>query len=296
LLLAVAGYALAASVTVTLGTAGPQPTAVTVDWGDTLAVVNGDSIAHGITSPREDLRADTIAPGATWTSVVTARAGSYQYRQLGGSKSFPGQIDVLATGSVSLTARPASVVYGVAVQVRGVATKAGTPVVLEKRDLGATDWQTAATLTPADDGSFSTAVRLASGAKLRASIDGGQVHSPTVSVAVLPVLKISASPRRTAAGHAVLVRARVTPARAAVRVGVSICNELTGRWVDVASKRPSAGLVVVTVRPAYGRSQLRAEIVRRDAAPGFEPRLSSRVVVTATGTPPRARKHAPHRC
>jgi hypothetical protein len=294
--LGVAGYALAGSVTVSLGPAGPQPTAVTADWGDTLAVVNTDTVTYAITSPREDLRADTVAPGATWTSVVTARAGSYQYRQIGGTKSFQGQLVVTATGKVSLTARPAEVVFGQPVQLRGVVTKVGTPVVLEQRSIGDTEWKPVATLDGDASGAFSTSLRLASGARLRASIDGGQVHSANVGVSVLPVLTLTASPRKVAAGTPVSVRVRVKPAAAAARVGVSVCNELDGHWVSSGTKRPSGGLATFRVRLAYGQTQLRAEIARRDAAPGFEARISKKIVVTATGTPPRARKRAPHRC
>jgi hypothetical protein len=75
-----------------------------------------------------------------------------------------------------------------------------------------------------------------------------------------------------------------------------MCNELEGRWVDAGSKRPSGGVAVFRVRPAFGRTQLRAEVARRDAAPGYEARVSRKVVVTATGTRPRARKHPPRRC
>ena len=75
-----------------------------MEWGDTLAFVNGDSVTHAITSPHDDVGPATLAPGATVGGTETAHAGSYQYRQTGG-KSFVGTVVVTATGKVTLKAR-----------------------------------------------------------------------------------------------------------------------------------------------------------------------------------------------
>src|SRR4051795_7619538 len=80
--LAFAGFALAttlAGTSVTLGAAGPTPLTVTANWGDTITFVNGDTVAHSLTSARPELSASGIAPGATYTTVLTARTRTYRY-------------------------------------------------------------------------------------------------------------------------------------------------------------------------------------------------------------------------
>ena len=99
------------------------------------------------------------------------------------------------------------------------------------------------------------------------------------------------------ANTAVTVRVRVTPPKAAKRITLATCNALIGRWLTVGARRPGAnGVALFTVKPAYGRTELQASIVRRDAASGYETRTSGQVAVTATGVPPRAKKRQPHHC
>src|SRR5262249_26927426 len=47
-----AGVASAATLTVTLGSTGPQPKTTTVGWGDTVTFTNADSVAHVITAAK----------------------------------------------------------------------------------------------------------------------------------------------------------------------------------------------------------------------------------------------------
>ncbi|HJQ73418.1 MAG TPA: hypothetical protein VJ814_00930, partial [Gaiellaceae bacterium] len=136
--LATAGYAAAGSLLVRLGPSGPQPAVVTVDWGDTLHLVNGDSVPHGVTSPRPALRAATIAPGATFSGVVTGRAGTFAYHQTGGKRR-DGTVVLLTPGSVSLQAASRSLVYGGLLRLSGT-TNAAVPVAIEERLAGEQDW------------------------------------------------------------------------------------------------------------------------------------------------------------
>ena len=293
-MLAAAGYAVAAGVTVTLGASGPQPGTVTADWGDTLAFVNGDSVTHGITSPRTELQTTAIAPAATYTSVVTVHAGSYQYRQTG-DKSFPGTIVVLATGSVKLKA-PTSLVYGRPLKLSGTASKPATPVLVEERLTGDTAWHQAATISSGDDGSFALVVALKRSGKLRASIDGGQVRSALIAVSVTPVLAIASVARRTTAGRTLPVVVRLAPPRAGSRVTLAQCSADTVGWRVVATKHSTAsGKVAFRWKAGYGRILLRAELKRADAAPGFAAVTSAAVAVTSAGVNP-SRKHRAPRC
>jgi plastocyanin len=292
--LVAAGYALAAGVTVTLGAAGPQPGTVTADWGDTLAFVNGDSVTHGITSPRTDLQVTAIPPAGTYTSVVTAHAGSYKYRQTG-AKDYPATVVVLATGTVKLKAATA-IAYGRPLKLSGTATKPGTTVLVEERLTGDTTWHPAATLTSGDDGSFATAVELKRSGKLRASIDGGQVSSTVIAVSVNPVLAIVTVARKTTAGRTVPVVARLSPAHSAARVTLSQCNADTVGWRSVSTQRPAAsGRISFRWKAGYGRTLLRVAIKRADAATGFTAVTSRTVAVTGAGVNP-SRKHRTPRC
>jgi plastocyanin len=293
--LAAAGYALAAGVTVTLGAAGPQPGTVTADWGDTLAFVNGDSVTHGITSPRTDLQVTAIPPAGTYTSVVTAHAGSYKYRQTG-AKDYPATVVVLATGTVKLKAAAKAIAYGRPLKLTGTATKPGTPVLVEERLTGDTTWHPAATLTSGDDGSFAAAVELKRSAKLRASIDGGQVSSTVLAVSVKPVLAIVTVARKTTAGRMVPVVARLTPPHSATRVTLSQCNADTVGWRSVSTQRPAAsGRISFRWKAGYGRTLLRVAIKRADAATGFSAVTSRTVAVNGAGVNP-SRKHRTPRC
>lgn len=296
LLLAAGGVATAATVTVALGPNGPQPAELTADWGDTLAFVNNDTVAHGVTASRGDLVGGQVPPGGTITGVVTARAGSYQFRQTG-AKSFAGTLEVTAEGTVSLKVRATDLLFGQRVAFSGVSTKPGTPVVLEERLLGDATWHDAATVTSGPDGSFAATIPLERGAKLRATIDGGQVRSGQLSISVAPRLTLKA-PHRTTAGHRISLRARLTPRGAARRVSLLACTPGVGRWSPVASAATTAaGTASFRWKAPAGKTLLRASVSRKDAAEGYAPRASARVSVTAAGPLPRVKHHrAPRAC
>ena len=293
LVVATAGFALAATVTVTLGPKGPQPAVVTVEWGDTLSFVNGDSVTHGITSSRDSVGPATLAPGATVGGTETDHAGSYQYRQTGG-KSFVGTVVVTATGKVTLVAGKAKVVYGRPVALSGVSSKPGTPVLIEERASGDTTWRPLATVTSAADGTFGDVVTPALSTRLRASIAAGQIRSGVVSVSVEPALSISSTARATKAGRSIPISARLSPASAATRVTLYACSPSTRRWQAIAAKPPGlSGRITFRWTATYGRTLLRTEVERRYAAPGFLPAQSSTIAITATGTPPGGNRPNP---
>ena len=293
---AAGGFALAGTVSVTLGPAGPQPPVATVEWGDTLAFVNGDSVTHGITSSRDDLRVSAISPGSTYAGAVTARAGSYQFRQTGG-KSFPGTVVVTATGTVTLKASKATVVWGRPVLLSGVASKPGTPVLIEQRLSGDTSWRPLGSVTSAANGSFAEPVRLELSARLRASILGGQIRSAPVAVSLEPALSISSTVRRTKVGRSIPVRARLSPAKAASRVTLFECGPYTGGWRAVEARPPGpGGRVTFRWTAVSGRTLLRAEVERRYASQGFETQQSRTIAVIATGAPPARKNRPKHGC
>jgi plastocyanin len=293
--LAAAGFALAGTVSVTLGPKGPQPATVTVEWGDTLAFVNGDSVTHGLTSPRPEFSTTSISPGATYAAAVTNRAGAYQFRQTGG-KSFVGTVVVTATGTVTLKASATTVIYGRPVLLTGVASKPDTSVMIEQRLTGDTAWRSLGTVTSAADGTFADSVQLPLSARLRASTAGGQIRSATVTVALKPTLTLSANARRTKVGRSIPVSVRLTPGKAATRVTLFECTPYSGGWRAVVAKPPGlSGRITFRWTAGYGRTLLRAAVERRYVAAGFETQQSGTISITATGAPP-AKSHPKRGC
>jgi plastocyanin len=293
---ATAGFALAATVSVTLGPKGPQPAVVSVEWGDTLQFVNGDSVTHAITSPHDDIGPATLAPGATVGGTVTLHAGSYQFRQTGG-KNFVGTVVVTATGTVTLKASRRTVVYGQAVTLSGVTSKADTPVLIEQRTVGATAWSTVTTVSSAADGTFGDVVKPELSTRLRASVAGGQIRSAPVAVALAPALSISSTARATRVGRTIPISARLSPASAATRITLSECSPYTQGWRTVATRPPGlGGRVTFRWTAGYGRTLLRAGIGRRDAAPGFLTQQSATIAVIAAGSPPNGKVRPSRGC
>ena len=130
-------------------------------------------------------------------------------------------------------------------------------------------------------------MRLELSAKLRASIAGGQIRSAPVVVALEPLLTISSTARATKVGRSIPVSTRLSPAKAATRVTLYECSPYTHGWHAVAAKPPGlSGRITFRWTAGYGRTLLRAEVERRDAAPGFRPGQSSTIAVTATGAAP----------
>jgi plastocyanin len=293
--LGAAGFALAGGVAVTLGPSGPQPRVVTVSWGDTLSFANGDSVAHAITSPREDLRSPAIPPGGTYSSVITARTGTYPYKQTGG-KSLPGFLIVRTGGTVSLTAQPRSVLYGRSVTLAGVSSIPSTPVLIEQHLRGARDWTQITTVTSAPDGRFSAVAGLPIGANVRASVASGQVHSEVVHVRVRPRLTIASQARRTVADRRIDVLAGITPANASTRIYLLSCSVRSGVWKRAGSKRPGpGGGATFKWKAQAGRTLLRVAVKNDDLVKGYSPSASTVISVTAKGALPGLARHRKHR-
>jgi plastocyanin len=293
--LVAAGFAAAASLVVALGPSGPQPSVVTVAWGDTLQLVNHDSVAHGLTSARPQLRAAAVAPGATFTDVVTGRAGPFVYHQTGGRR-LDGTVVVALPGSVTLQATDASLRFGQGLLLSGK-TNSAVPVAIEERLAGEPAWHTVATPKSGSDGAFAATLTLAHGGKVRASIDGGQLRSAPVAVSVAPRLTITVSPHRTRVGRRVHLRARMRPAGAATRVTLYVCSPFSGHWRRVAGTKPSATGVAVFRWPAVpGSWRLRVGLRRHDLALGYAPGTSARVTVTGTGKKLPVKLPARHHC
>jgi plastocyanin len=292
--LAFAGFALSGGFTVELGPSGPGPQTVTVGWGDTLAFVNTDTVAHGITSSRPELNMPTIAAGSTFTTIITGRTATYAYRQTGGGRSRPASIVSHVTGSVSLKASKSQLLYGQSVQLSGVASLPATPVSLQQRLRGQHGWKQLSLLESGDDGSYKTTYKPSVGAKYRTTIAGGQIVSKLASVTVTPKLTIASQAKKAKAGHKVTITSRLTPGNAGTQVTLLQCNTAKGAWKRVAGKRPSkSGGVTFYWAAEAGKNYLKTTVTRPDSAAGYVPPTSSEIQIVgiAKAAPKTSKKH-----
>lgn len=266
-----AGYALAATQTVALTSAGPQPATQTIPWGGTLAVRNDDTVTHALTSAHAELKAAPIAPGGTFTTTFTSGVRSYNYRQTGG-KGFAGKVVVDFGGHVSLQPSTAAVTFGHAVALKGVASIANTPVAIEIRRAGDKVWQPLRTVTSGSGGGYSTTTFLQRGGRFRATIALGRIKSASKAVNVKPRISI-----RRQGGS---VRAVIAPAHSASHVTLE-CLLKSRHWKRLTSRRPSASGRAV-FRPRRGsRDVVRVVVLPRNLAAGYLAVRSRPLIVNA---------------
>jgi hypothetical protein len=322
--LAGAGLALGAGVTVTLGSNGPSPANLAVNWGDTVTFSNPDSTEHGLLftkrAPRQDgvtttatttvttgttttTPGNAIPPGGTYVGVFDGKKGRYPYKDLvtvttktgTKQKGFAGNIVVNLSGAVTLKTSKRTVVFGTPVDFTGRSTLLGFPVAIQERDPD-DEWGEVLSVTPAADGTFSAKLVPEIGASFRATAAADQLVSSKTKVSVKPRLTIRISSRRTKAKHRVRVTVAVEPDEDAV-TSVELMRSYNPkhatqvRWKSLMTKKVSEdGRVVFTVRALSGKSLFRAQVSRPNLEPGYSPTVSGVVSVTGVGGVPATKK------
>jgi plastocyanin len=266
--LGAAGFALAGQTTLSLTSSGPDPETATVPWGATVVITNADSVPHRLVSSHEELQTPPIQPHQTYTTTFTTKGRAYSYRQIGGKAGYSGKVVVDFSGSVSLRASAAVVALGRTVRLSGRTTIRDTPVAIQVRRASNQPWELLASPTSDGRGAFAVTLRLARGGKLRATVAAGQIRSLTAVVNVRP--------RLTASRVGGTVRARVVPARSAVKLTLECSAH--GHWKRVASKRPGATGVVTFA--ARGGHSGRVAVEHADAVDGYAP-VASRALSAA---------------
>lgn len=279
--LALGGFALAASSTITLGNSGPNPASLTIGWGDTVSFVNGDTEPHTVTISRVEVTSPSIPPGGTFTQVFDSRGGNYFFRQLG-TRNFNGNIAVEVKGQVTIRASATSIPFGRSVTLRGTSPFPGSPVVIEQRQPGgSSEWADLTTLTAGADGAWSTTVRPATGVQYRANVAANQLRSPAVSISLRPVIQIKLYPRRVKAGKPATITARITPAAAATQAELERWDKRRKSWTREASARVRRGKVTLRwPEVEKGSTRVRVSVRRGSLASGFEPSASKFVLIT----------------
>jgi hypothetical protein len=283
-LLGLAGYAFAASFTVTLTAGGPQPQTFSATLGDTVTFVNGDSATHTIVDRASGLQSPALAPGQSYVYVLTT-SGKLTYQQEGKPQG-NGEIVIARTGSVTLKASKRSIAYRSSSILSGISSFPTFPVKIEQRKKGENRWSDLATVTPEPDGSFTLAINPIQSTQYRADVFGGELLSPAVAVDVRPILTLVAKRRRAPGGSLLTLTSRMVPAEAATSIDLTRYDSKRQRWRRLLTRSTSTGNVIFRWRVEYGRSMLRASIAKRGIASGFAETSSRSVLVVGTGTPP----------
>ena len=149
---------------------------------------------------------------------------------------------VATSVTATVDAPRATIDYGDSVGVRGSLTRvdgapaAGSQVLVQARVGGA--WRTSSTPSTGADGSFAATVEPKLTRQLRVRFAGaGELRSsvtPTMTVAVRPVVSLHRAPRRGAAGVRVALRGRVQPRKARVYQVLQLLR--SGRYRKAGAK------------------------------------------------------------
>ncbi len=260
----------AAEHAIALTASGPQPSTLTVRWGDSAVFTNTTSAPVTLLIPRLSVT-EEIAAGATFTRVFDVRAGAYPIRQRIVNKATVGTITVDASGTITLKATPATVVFGKPVALAGTSSFGDTPVDIETRIQGVSStWQKVTTVSPGADGSFTAALSIERGLSVSVSTAGQQLRSASVALTVVPVLKASIAPRRVTTGTFLKITGSIRPLNSLSSVLVERYDADRKRWTRFRTVSiPRSGRIAVSARATKGANRFRLFVPRGAVRPGF---------------------------
>jgi hypothetical protein len=283
-LLLTGGYALAATASVSLTAKGPEPATVSIEWGDTVAFSNVDTVERTVTSERAQMNSGAIPPGGTYEFQFTGRRGPNRFTQFGTRPNSFGFVVLTVTGKVTLQTSRQIVPYGSTITLAGRSSYPGTPVQVQFRPAGATgDWAPVFDVTAGANGTYSGRTRPTAGGRLRALVAAGQVSSELVDTRILPGLQIRVSRNRVKESRRIVVTGRVIPASAANSVDLEERSQGQSRWQRKATKAVSKrGTVTFVVKVSSGRNLLRLVLARGALNAGFAPVTSRPALVVGT--------------
>jgi hypothetical protein len=278
------GYALAARTSVSLTSTGPQPPTVTVDWGDTVAFSNADTVERSVTSQRAEMQSGAIPPGGTYEYRYLGRAGRYSFIQAGTRPTTSGVVVLTASGRVTLRVSRRVVPYGARVALTGQSSYPDTPVVVQFRRSGASgDWAEVLNRNASASGAYAGQLRVTVGGRLRSVVAAGQVSSDIQDVAVIPRLQVGVRPTRVPAGSRVLISGRVVPAGAATNIDLEEFDPERKSWSRSSSRRVArTGAFGFSFRATKGPTRLRIALKSSGLEPGFVPTVSRSLRVIGT--------------
>lgn len=270
--LALAGYALAGTTVVSFTSTGPQPSAATVNWGDTVMFTNADTVPYTLALDDDTGTVTQTVPAAgSYAKVFNGNAGSHRYTITGTSK-FAGSVSVKVSGTLSLVAAAPSVFFGSSTTLSGKTPYATTSVTIQQAQVvpgaPAGAWSDLATITPAADGLFSLTVKPLTRMRYRAVTAAQQLSSTGVTVTVKPRITARIRPRTLTVSKKIVARAHISPATAAT---TAYLTQRTGtRWQVVAQAKVNLGVAKLHWVPRRGgKYKLRVELHGTSLDPAF---------------------------
>jgi plastocyanin len=265
-----AGSAVAKTVTVTITKNGPVPSSTSIVQGDTVQFTNSDTVAHqlafkpttGVTCTANPF---VVQPGASG-SCTFATAGSYTYDDPNvKGNTFRGTITVTAAAaSLSLSAKPLTVVYGGSSVLSGVLStqKTGETIDVLAQQCGASAASKLTTVTSTTGGAFTTTVKPLMNTAYTAK--DKSLSSAAVTVRVRPSMRLV-----KVAAHRYTLRVSAASSLAGKYASFQRFNGTLHRWVAVKAvqlKAGTAGSPTVVSRASF-RSSVRSGLRVRATLP-----------------------------
>jgi plastocyanin len=258
----VTGAASAMTVTVTITKAGYVPKAATIAQGDSVQFTNSDTVAHqivfktmtGITCVPNPL---VLQPAKSGTCAFQT-AGSFSYSDPNvKGKTFRGTVTVTgAAETVTLSAAPSTVVYGVKVTLSGTLSthETGENVDVLAQPCGASAATKMLTVQTTTNGVFSAIVPPLKNATYTVKVRNTTSHTATVSVR--PALRFG-----KVASHRYSLRVRAAQSFAGKYANFQRYNGT--RWVAVKSvllRANTTGVAPTVLSTATFRSAIKARL------------------------------------
>jgi plastocyanin len=278
-----AGSALAKTVTVTITKNGPVPGSTSIAQGDTVQFTNSDTVAHqvafksttGVTCTANPL---VVQPGASG-SCTFATAGSYTYDDPNAKgNTFRGTITVTAAAaSLSLAAKPTTVVYGGSSALAGVLStqKSGETIDVLAQQCGASASNKLTTVTTTAGGAFTTTVKPLMNTSYTAK--DKSLSSAAVTIKVRPALRLA-----KVAAHRYSLRVTAGSSLAGKYASFQRYSGTLHRWVALKAvplKASSSTVSAATFRSAVGAGlRVRATLPQRQVGSCYLPGTSNTIL------------------
>jgi len=264
MLLGWAHPAAAASQTVTISKTGFKPTSVSITVGDTVVFSNIDTVAHTVefkTATGIHCTAAlplTLQPAKN-ASCTFSNTGKFNFSDPAGKgKNFRGTVTVAKAPAASITATPATLVYGRKATLAGklASGQAGQSLQLLAQHCGAATSSPLATVTTTTGGAY--AFQATPLMQTGYTVKFKNSTSSAATVKVQPGLKLSKVGR-----HRYALRVLAAQSFAGKSVTFQRYRSTLKRWVNVKRvllKANTTGVAPTVISSAKFRSSLRAKL------------------------------------
>jgi plastocyanin len=255
--------AAAASQTVTITKTGYNPTAVSIQVGDSVLFANSDTIAHtvtfktttGVKCPATPL----VVQAGQSASCTFSTAGKFSFSDPAGKgKNFRGTVTVATPLGTTLAVTPKTLAYGRKVTISGALTskQAGQPLQVQALQCGATAPTKLANVTTTTGGAFTYQAQPLKNTAY--SVQSKGLTSTSVSTSVMPRLRLAKVGR-----HKYTLMISAGDSFAGKYATFQRFRKSTHRWVKVKRvllQANTTGVAPTVITSAAFRSGIRAGV------------------------------------